>query len=342
MQIQPGVALVLLNYNGKDYLKANLPFIKSTSYQNKTVYVVDNASNDGSVDYIRSNHPDVVLIQTGSNLGYAAGYNRGLASITADYFVLLNTDVEVTQDFLEPIVELMEGDESIAVCQPKILSITQKNRFEYAGAGGGWIDIFGFTFARGRIFDEYEFDNGQFNDSTRIFWASGACMIIRSRVFRKLNGFYEHYFMYFEEVDFCWRVQCAGYKTFLCAQSVVYHRDTDKLLLQSSQRLYHLFRNNLIMLHRNLPATPAIWIIPVRILLNIFSSFYFILKGHFTIAFKTTTAHIGYLRWVIMVREKSCCKKSLFSMDSVYKGSLVYQYFIARKRKFNDIVKSQE
>ena len=242
MQTEPGIALVLLNYNGKQYLQANLPFIKNLNYRNKKIYVVDNNSEDDSVNFIQSNYPDITLIRNNANLGYAAGYNRGLFSIERDYFVLLNTDVEVTEDFIDPIIQLMEADKSIAVCQPKILSLSQKSRFEYAGAAGGWIDMFGFTFARGRVFDEYEADGGQFDDSCKIFWASGACMVIRSRVFKQLRGFYEHFFMYFEEVDFCWRLQCAGYKIVFCPQSVVYHRDTDKLLLQSSQRLYYLFR----------------------------------------------------------------------------------------------------
>lgn len=342
MLAQPSIALVLLNHNGKEYLERNLPFIKNTVYKNKTIYVIDNNSGDDSVNYLQANHPDVVLIRNPQNLGYAAGYNAGLSKIEAEYFILLNTDVEVTENFIAPVIDLLESDKNIGVCQPKILSLSQKTYFEYAGGAGGWIDILGYTFARGRIFDEYEQDLGQFNDNRQIFWASGACMIIRASIFKKLHGFYEHFFMYYEEVDFCWRVHAAGHTVVFCGQAIIYHKETDSLLHQSPERLYYLFRNNLIMLHRNLPISAAFWILPTRLLLNAISLFYFIAKGHVRISVKAIIAQYDYFKWLLMNKELPTDhkKKSLSKISSVYKGSIIFQYYIVGKKKFSDIVKS--
>ncbi|MBC7830286.1 MAG: glycosyltransferase family 2 protein [Chitinophagaceae bacterium] len=341
MPAQPSIALVLLNYNGKEYLERNLPFIKKTLYKNKIIYVIDNNSGDDSVSYLCSHHPDVVLIKNSKNLGYASGYNFGLSRIEAEYFILLNTDVEVTENFIEPVIHLMETDKNIGVCQPKILSLSQKTYFEYAGGAGGWMDIMGYTFARGRIFDEYEQDIGQFNDNREIFWASGACMIIRASLFKKLGGFYEYFFMYYEEVDLCWRVHAAGYTVASCGQAVIFHKETDRLLYQSPERLYYLFRNNLIMLHRNLPISSAFWTVPARLMLNIVALFYFIVKGHLKISLRAAVAQIDYLKWALLNKDLPTAnnKKSLFQITSVYKGSILYQFYILGKKKFNDIVK---
>ena len=341
MHSQPRIALVLLNYNGKEYLQQNLPFIKSTIYINKTIYVIDNNSIDDSISYLESQHSDIIIIRNPKNLGYAAGYNLGLSQIEAEYYILLNTDVEVTENFISPAIHLMESDKNIGICQPKVLSISRKHYFEYAGGAGGWIDSLGYTFTRGRIFDSYEEDIGQFNDNCPIFWATGACMIIRSSLFKKLEGFYEYYFMYCEEVDFCWRAHAEGYTVAFCGQSIVYHKETERLLHQSPTRLYYLFRNNLIMLHRNLPTFAAIWTIPARLILNMISVVYFIRKGHLRICLRTVLAHFDYLKWVIVSRDPSTKnkRKPLSKMTSVYKGSIVYQYYLLRKKKFGDIVK---
>ena len=216
-----------------------------------------------------------------------------------------------------------------------------KDYFEYAGGAGGWIDTLGYTFARGRIFDSYEKDCGQFNDNSPIFWASGACMFIRSSLFKKLNGFYEYYFMYCEEVDFCWRAHTEGYKVVSCGQSIIYHKETERLLDQSPTRIYYLFRNNLIMLHRNLPTSSALGTIPARLVLNMISLIYFIGKGHIRISLRTVAAHFHYFKWVISGQEVPVKKKRkpLSKMTPVYKGSIVYQYYLLRKNKFSDIVK---
>lgn len=305
MQSEPSIALVLLNYNGKTYLQQNLPFLKKTLYTNKKIYVIDNASDDDSVTYLANTHPDVTLITNHSNLGYAGGYNAGLAKIEAEYYVLLNSDVEVTENFIAPIIFLMEGDRNIGICQPRILSLSNRTYFEYAGAAGGWMDIFGYTFARGRVFDHCEKDEGQYSNNEQIFWSSGACMIIRSSLFKQLKGFYDYFFMYCEEVDFCWRAITEGHSIICCGNSVIYHRETSRLLHQSSKRLYYLFRNSLVMLHLNLPTSVLLWVIPSRLILNAIAILYFTIKGHLGIAFATTRAQFAYLKWILLQKKTS-------------------------------------
>lgn len=340
MSVQPRTAIVLLNFNGKEYLQQNLPFIKNTDYENKKIYVIDNHSSDDSVMYLHSEHPDIIIIRNEKNLGYAAGYNMGLSQIDAEYFILLNTDVEVTENFIRPVITLMETDKNIGICQPKILSLSKRNYFEYAGGAGGWIDIAGYTFARGRIFDSYEEDIGQFNDNSQIFWASGACMFIRASLFRILRGFYEDFYMYYEEVDLCWRAYAAGYTVISCGDAEVYHKETDQLLHQSPQRLYYLFRNNLIMLHRNLPLSSSLFILPARLLLNLVSILYFISNGYMKIASKSAKAQIDYLGWAWSKKNMDIVnKKSLTNSKSVFKGLVIFQYYILGKKKFSDIVK---
>lgn len=342
MEAHPSIALVLLNYNGKEYLQKNLPLVKGASYGNKKIYVIDNHSDDDSVSYLQQNHPDVLVIQNEKNFGYAGGYNKGLSHIKAEYYFLLNTDIEVTPNFIEPIISRMENDPTVGICQPKILSISRKNYFEYAGAAGGWIDIFGYTFARGRVFDYYEEDVGQYNDDCNIFWASGACMVIRSSVFKTLNGFYDHFFMYWEEVDLCWRALAGGHRVVYCPDAVIYHQETDKLLYQSPKRLYYLFRNNLIMMHRNLPLSSLAWTLPARLVLNFVALFYFIARGHFRIAGSNVLAHLHYARWIFSNdrREpRAANKTSLHRIGPVYKGSLIYQYYLLKKKKFSDIIR---
>jgi hypothetical protein len=335
----PHVAIVLLNYNGKKYLEQNLPFVEQCTWPNKTIYIIDNGSTDDSLSFVQSHHPGVRIINNESNLGYAAGYNAGLAHITADYFVLLNTDVEVTQTFLEPVIGLMQSDASIGICQPKILSYNNRSYFEYAGGAGGWIDILGFTFTRGRVFDHYEQDKGQYNDNSAIFWASGACLIIKADLFKTLHGFYDYYFMYSEEVDLCWRAQAMGYKVYYCSGSVVYHKETTLLTHQPAERLYYIFRNNLVMLHRNLPLSAAWWIIPARVVLNGLAFFQLLFTGYFAHAWVSITATFHYLKWAITAKKDlNIQKKALHQCDGVYKGSIVYQYYLLRKKQFSEIV----
>lgn len=219
----PSVAIVILNWNGKDYLNKFLPFLLASTYSNARVIVADNASTDGSVDFIQQHFPGVEIINHPFNKGFAKGYNKALQKIESDYYVLLNSDVEVTPGWIEPVIALMETDKKIAACQPKVLAYDNRHLFEYAGASGGWIDSLGYPFSRGRVFDELEEDKGQYDDAVPCFWASGAALFVRAEAYHEMGGLDEYFFAHQEEIDFCWRLQLAGYKVFVQPASVVYH-----------------------------------------------------------------------------------------------------------------------
>ncbi len=308
MPTAPHTAILLLNYNGRTLLEQYLPLLKNTSYPNKKIYVIDNGSTDDSTAFLKKAHPDITIVDNEKNLGYAAGYNKGLSGIEADYFILLNTDVEPTPGFIEPLVALMEEDATIGICQPKILSLTNRQQFEYAGGAGGWIDTLGYTFARGRLFDHCEEDQGQYDTDIEIFWASGACLLIRPALFRQLDGFYDHFFMYSEEVDLCWRARIAGFKIVACPRSTIYHRETPPFAA-SPQRIYYNFRNNLIMLQRNLPASRLLLLMPLRWLLNGLTLLGFLIQGRPVAAGKIFSAHIGFLKWFFFVKGSSTPQK---------------------------------
>jgi GT2 family glycosyltransferase len=219
----PLVAVVILNWNGKTYLEKYLPFVIASSYVNKQVVVVDNASTDDSVKFLQQQYPSIKIISHKTNEGFAKGYNKALLEIDATYFVLLNSDVEVTKNWIEPIVTLMENDSQIAACQPKILDEKDKTKFEYAGACGGWIDKFGYPFARGRVLENIEPDMGQYDEAQVCFWASGAAMFVRANVYAALGGLDEYFFAHQEEIDLCWRMQLSGYSIYVQPTSIIYH-----------------------------------------------------------------------------------------------------------------------
>lgn len=213
------VAIVILNWNGRKYLQQFLPFVLQSTYADKEVMVADNASTDDSVQFLQQHFPQVKIISLKENYGFAKGYNEALKSVQSDYYVLLNSDVEVTPGWMEPVIELMEKDKSIGAAQPKILSYSNRERFEYAGASGGWIDCLGYPFARGRVFDTCEKDEGQYDDAVPVFWASGAAMFVRADLYTQLKGLDNYFFAHMEEIDFCWRLQLAGYSVYACPQS---------------------------------------------------------------------------------------------------------------------------
>ena len=264
----PTVAIVILNWNGKAYLEKFLPIVLKSSYENKTVIVADNASTDDSILYLRNHYPGVRLIENAANEGFASGYNKALQQVNSEYCILLNSDVEVTEQWIEPVIAIMEANKKIAACQPKILSFKQKKYFEYAGAAGGWIDSMGYPFSRGRVFDCCETDNGQYNNASPCFWATGTAMFVRTEVFKQLAGFDESFFAHQEEIDLCWRMQLAGYAVFVQPASVVYHIGGGTLPSGNSRKVYLNYRNNLVMLYKNLPVSEKIWKIPVRLVLD--------------------------------------------------------------------------
>ena len=260
-------AVVVLNWNGKAWLEKFLPNLVNHS-QVATVFVADNASTDDSVDYVKINFPTVKIIVNASNGGYAKGYNDVLKQIDAEYFVLINSDIEVTAGWLSPIISLMDSDKQIASCQPKILNYNSKTKFEYAGASGGFIDNLGYPFCRGRIFDSVEEDKGQYNDAIEVFWSTGACLFVRAVHYNEVGGLDEDFFAHQEEIDMCWRLKNKGYKIMVEPKSVVYHVGGGTLNAGSPFKTYLNFRNNLFMLFKNLPTYSLFITIPIRLVLD--------------------------------------------------------------------------
>ena len=260
-------AVVVLNWNGKAWLEKFLPNLVKHS-QEATVFVADNASTDDSVDFVKNNFPTVKIIINASNGGYAKGYNDALKKIDAQYFVLINSDIEVTEGWLSPIIDLMDSDKNIAACQPKLLDYKERNYFEYAGASGGFIDNLGYPFCRGRIFDDIEQDNGQYNDAIEVFWATGACLFVRALHFNKIGGLDEDFFAHQEEIDLCWRLKNMGYKIMVQPKSVVFHVGGGTLNTGSPFKTHLNFRNNLFMLFKNLPIYSLLTTVPTRLVLD--------------------------------------------------------------------------
>jgi GT2 family glycosyltransferase len=337
LQTLPSVAVVILNWNGRNFLQQFLPSVLASTYADLRVIVADNASTDDSVKFVQQTFPSVELIISKDNYGFAKGYNFFLQQVKADYYVLLNSDVEVTTNWIEPIIELMEADKTIAACQPKILSFHQKDTFEYAGASGGWIDTLGYPFSRGRVFDVLEKDHGQYNNATQIFWASGASLFIRAQQFHAMHGFDEFFFAHQEEIDLCWRLQRNGYKILVCPQSTVYHVGGGTLPTGSSRKVYLNFRNNLVMICKNMSWAELLWKLPLRIGLDIVSAWKELLSGKTSYFLAVAKAHIAFIGWVLGAKQTSV--GTYPRIRTIYSGSVVWQYFIRKKKFFSEIVK---
>ena len=248
------VAIVILNWNGEKFLQQ---FIPSLTYYTKSegavLYVADNASTDGSIAFLQKEFPAIKTIKLDKNYGFASGYNKALSQIDAEYFVLLNSDVELTEGWLEPLINYMDNNPDVGACQPKIKAFNRKTHFEHAGAAGGFIDYLGYPYCRGRVFNEVEQDNGQYDNIIDVFWASGACMVVRSALFFKVGALDDDFFAHMEEIDLCWRLNARGYRVVCVPQSTVYHVGGGTLNVESPRKTYLNFRNNLLMLYKNLP-----------------------------------------------------------------------------------------
>lgn len=339
MSAQPQVAIVILNYNGRNYLQKFLGSVITSSYAHKEIVVADNGSTDDSVDLIKTHFASVRLICLKENLGFAGGYNEALRQVKADYYVLLNSDVEVTPGWLEPLVDLMESDPAMAACQPKLLSYEQRAFFEYAGASGGWIDSLGYPFMRGRIFDTCEKDLGQYDDTSPCFWASGACLFIRASCFHEVGGFDPFFFAHQEEIDLCWRLQLAGYRIFVQPASVVYHVGGGTLP-PGSRKLFLNYRNNLIMIWKNMAAAELLWKLPLRFLMNGLSAMREILAGRPGSFFAILKAHLAFLSWLLLHQKKSVFPSTRVNMffTGWYPGSVVWDAFVRGRRIFSEIM----
>ncbi len=335
----PSVAIVILNWNGRKFLEQFLPSVLASTYVNKQVIVADNASTDDSIVFLQQQYPSIKIILNESNEGFAKGYNTALKKVTADYYVLLNSDVEVKDNWIEPVIKLMESDPLIAACQPKILSYKERSSFEYAGASGGWIDKFGYPFTRGRIFDVCEQDNGQYDSAEQCFWASGAALFIKATLFHKAGGLDEFFFAHQEEIDLCWRLQLAGYKIYVQPASVVFHVGGGTLPKGNSRKTFLNFRNNLVMLYKNLPRRSACWKIPVRLLLDAIAAWKALLTADAGFFLAVIKAHIHFIKWILFSkRTKSVFPKSNAPLSGWYNRSIVWQYFIKKKRTFSEII----
>jgi GT2 family glycosyltransferase len=339
----PSVAVVILNWNGKSFLQKFLPSVLASDYENLSVIVADNASTDNSISFLQQNFPRVKIVFNPINEGFSKGYNTALKQVTADYYILLNSDVKVNSGWIAPIILLMESDEKIAACQPKILSFKNKNQFEYAGASGGWIDFLGYPFNRGRVFNFCEIDHGQYNNSEEIFWATGAALFVRSSVFHELHGFDEYFFAHQEEIDLCWRMQRAGYKIYVEPASVVYHVGGGTLPMGDRRKIYLNFRNNLVMLSRNLPFYESVWKIPTRIFLDTIAAFQALVNGNFSTFISIESAHLDFLKWIVFgKRGKRLHKIKMKNLKGVYTRSIVWKYFINKKKTFSEIISNKK
>jgi len=332
-------AIVILNWNGKKILEQFLPLVIRYNNIEARVVVVDNNSTDDSPEFLQQNFPSVDVIRLSQNFGFAGGYNHALKQVSADYYVILNSDVEVTEGWLEPMIKLLEGDHSIAACQPKILSWHDKKMFEYAGAAGGWIDGYGYPFCRGRVFDTIEEDHGQYDDEGPVFWASGAALFIRSKVFHELKGFDEYFFAHQEEIDLCWRIQNRGYKVYVCPSSVVYHVGGGTLQKDNPRKTFLNFRNNLIMLARNLSGFQKIKVLVARFVLDQVTAWRGLLSGRGAYFLAVIRAQLAFLKWVLFHKDgfnESIEKKH--HLNGWYPGNIVWEYFVRKKKRFSEIV----
>ena len=340
MNEYPSVAIAILNWNGKHFLKTLLPALLNLTYFNYTIYIIDNNSSDDSVAFINASFPSVKIILLDDNYGFALGYNKGLRGLKEEYFLMMNSDVEVEPNFLEPLLALMQSDDGIAVVQPKIRSLTNKKMFEHAGAAGGMIDILGYPFCRGRMFDTVEEDVGQYNNTTQVFWATGTCCLIRKKAYWQVGGMYGFYFMHMEEIDLCWRLQAAGWKIFYCSQSLIYHLGGGSLSYQSPRKTYLNFRNNIIMCWRNSPPYVNAWLLPLRMALDGVALIKFLTGKQSKNAVAVGKAYLHFFKWLFSFEKDSPKKKlSLRKAPGVLKGSLVWKYYIRKKRTYNEVIK---
>jgi len=329
-------AVVILNWNGRKYLEQFLPLLIQYSSGEAEIIVADNASNDDSISFLETNFPSIRIIRNASNEGFARGYNLALKQVEADYYILLNSDIEVTPDWIHPVIDMMEKDPSIAACQPKIRSYIDRSKFEYAGAAGGFIDKYGYPFCRGRMFQSIEEDLGQYDDAIEIFWATGACMFVRADLFNQAGGLDEDFFAHMEEIDLCWRLKNLGYKIMYCPQSVVYHIGGGTLPKISWRKTYYNFRNNFYLLYKNLPDNLLIEVFAKRFILDGIAALKFLFTAGFKDFWAIYKAHISFYSTL----SKTKAKRKLLKhspLHKVYRKNIVFEYYLRKKKKFTDL-----
>jgi len=334
-------AIVILNWNGSGWLQKFLETaVRFSKGPETALYLADNGSTDGSADWVEKNFSDVRTIRFESNHGFAEGYNLALKQIDARYFVLLNSDAEVTRGWLDPMIKHLDQHPGVAACQPKIRSYLKKDYFEYAGAAGGFIDKFGYTFCRGRIFDHVEKDNGQYDDETDLFWSSGACMMVRSEAWEKCGGFDGNFFAHMEEVDLCWRFHLSGFRVSYIPGSTVYHAGGGVLPYDSKLKTYLNFRNNLYLLYKNLPDNKLHKTIFIRKVLDGVAAAAFIFRGRPGNAMAVWKAHIDYYRNLKVLKTGRRLVKNLSINKSeglILNKSIVFRFYIKGQKTFTSL-----
>ena len=328
------LAVVILNWNGRSLLETYLPSVVKYSSE-ANVYVADNASADDSVEYVRTTFPSVKIIQNTTNGGYAKGYNDALKGLDEDLFVLLNSDVEVSENWLQPVVREFEKNPDLVAAQPKILDATNRDKFEYAGAGGGFIDSMGYPYCRGRIFDAIEKDEGQYDDTVEIFWATGACLFVCRTAFNEIGGFDEDFFAHQEEIDLCWRLKSAGGKIIYVGRSAVYHLGGGTLDAAQPRKTFYNFRNTLLLLLKNVKGIHVFALIFFRMLLDGLAGVRFLFKGELAHVWAIIKAHLSFYALFGKFLKKR--KKQMSSIKYSEINSVVWKYFVLKKRTFNKL-----
>lgn len=329
--------VVILNWNGEKHLKRFLPSVVISTPPEVQIVVADNGSTDASLDVLRRKFPTVEVLELGRNWGFAEGYNRALAQLEADYFVLLNSDIETPPGWIEPLVEALEADGELAAVAPKLLAYSDKRMFEYAGACGGFIDRYGYPFCRGRVLSTVERDDGQYDDCREVFWASGACFCCRADVFRRTGGLDGSFFAHMEEIDLCWRMQLAGYKIGVVPKSRVYHLGGGTLSPDSPFKLYLNYRNSLYMLCKNLPSRRLFTTLLSRMTLDGASAMVYLLQGRWKAFRAVMRAHGAFYSHVGRLRAARREVNGLRVAESrnIYGGSVVWDYFVRGWKTFD-------
>jgi len=331
------VAVAILNWNGLAHLQTYLPDLVAYSGQ-ATVYLIDNGSTDASVEWVRSHYPTVVLIVLPTNYGFCGGYNIGLSQLQEPYFILLNSDVRVTPDWIAPMLHLLENNPSIGACQPKLLDVNNTSRFEYAGACGGFLDRYGFPFCRGRLFQTLEEDQHQYDQALPVHWATGAALMIRSDLYKSVGGFDTRFFAHMEEIDLCWRLRIAGHQIYCCPQSTVYHLGGGTLAVDNPRKTFLNVRNNLLMLYKNIPKRGRWKIILAKLTLDGIAGVYFLLGGKWKSTLAIIRGHWAFYTSSAAAREHTSPEEGKDTAhESLFGGSIVWQYYLRGKKKFSEL-----
>jgi GT2 family glycosyltransferase len=330
------IAVVILNWNGRKFLEKFLPGVIKHSSGQADIIIADNASSDDSLEYLTQSHPDIKIIRLEKNHGFAGGYNLALQKINADYYILLNSDIEVTENWIMPVISLLEADPSVAACQPKIRSYHEPRKFEYAGAAGGFIDKYGYPFCQGRMFQSLETDEGQYETAREVFWATGACMFVRADVYHRLGGFDDEFFAHMEEIDFCWRAKNQGYKIMYCPASTIFHIGGGTLPKNNSRKTYLNIRNNITMLFKNLEPERLARVLAARMILDYAAAFKFLVDGGFKDMAAVIKAHFYFWTNISKLRKKRGNIQHN-KVSQIYWGNVVTQHYLYRKNSFREL-----